>query len=83
MDLCARKLGIAEKLINELGGESMRWSESASNLKMTFENLTGDMLVASGVISYLGAFTAKYRDDCIMDWIKFCQVSYSQNLYSK
>ena len=74
-ELCANKLHRAEELIGGLGGERRRWSEVASSLNMTCENLTGDVLVASGVCAYLGAFTAKYRDDCIKDWISFCKVS--------
>ena len=75
VDMCAKKLDRAEKLIGGLGGERTRWSEVATNLKMTYDNLAGDVLVASGVIAYLGAFTAMYRDDCIKDWTKFCKVS--------
>ena len=41
---------------------------------MTYDNLTGDVLIASGVIAYLGAFTSAYRGDCIKDWIVKCQV---------
>ena len=75
VDLCAKKLDRAEKLIGGLGGERTRWSDAATQLQMTYDNLTGDVLVASGVIAYLGAFTAKYRDDCVKDWTKFCKVS--------
>ena len=75
--LCAEKLDRAEKLIGGLGGERIRWSEVASTLTVTYDNLAGDVLVASGVIAYLGAFTAKYRDDCVKDWTKFCKVSES------
>jgi len=29
----------------------------------TFTNLTGDVLISSGMIAYLGAFTSVYRED--------------------
>jgi dynein heavy chain, axonemal len=30
--------------------------------------LTGDVLIASGVIAYLGVFTHSYREQCIKTW---------------
>ena len=38
-----------------------RWSASAKSLQETYDNLTGDVLISSGVIAYLGAFTSAYR----------------------
>ena len=75
MDQCAQKLERAQKLIGGLGGEKDRWSQAASSLQETYDNLTGDVLIASGVIAYLGAFTSAYRGDCVKDWIKKCLVS--------
>ena len=31
-------------------------------------NITGDVLLASGVVAYLGAFDARYRKTMITDW---------------
>ena len=31
-------------------------------------NITGDVLLASGVVAYLGAFDARYRKTMISDW---------------
>ena len=45
-----------------LGGEKARWTEVAAMLGVKYNNLTGDMLISAGVISYLGAFTMTYRD---------------------
>ena len=45
-----------------LGGEKVRWTEVAGTLGVKYNNLTGDMLISAGVISYLGAFTMAYRD---------------------
>lgn len=30
--------------------------------------MTGDVLISSGVIAYLGAFTQNYRDTQLVDW---------------
>uniref|UniRef100_A0A671WWX8 Dynein axonemal heavy chain 12 n=1 Tax=Sparus aurata TaxID=8175 RepID=A0A671WWX8_SPAAU len=75
VDMCARKLERAEKLIGGLGGEKTRWSTAADDLQNTYDNLTGDVLISAGVIAYLGAFTAGFRQDCTKSWNKLCQVT--------
>ncbi|KAM7316207.1 hypothetical protein ACRRTK_024887 [Alexandromys fortis] len=61
VDLCSKKLERAEQLIGGLGGEKTRWSNSALELGQLYINLTGDILISSGVVAYLGAFTSNYR----------------------
>ena len=74
VDTCAKKLERAEKLIGGLGGEKERWSQAAKSLQETYDNLTGDVLIASGVIAYLGAFTSTFRADCVKEWVQKCLV---------
>ncbi|XP_062316503.1 dynein axonemal heavy chain 12 [Osmerus eperlanus] len=73
VDLCARKLERAEKLIGGLGGEKTRWSKAADDLQNTYDNLTGDVLISAGVIAYLGAFTAGFRQNCAKKWTQLCK----------
>uniref|UniRef100_A0A8B9Q703 Dynein axonemal heavy chain 12 n=1 Tax=Apteryx owenii TaxID=8824 RepID=A0A8B9Q703_APTOW len=73
VDLCAKKLERAEKLIGGLGGEKSRWNNAANDLQNTYDNLTGDVLISAGVIAYLGAFTAGFRQECTKDWSKLCK----------
>ncbi|XP_069795725.1 dynein axonemal heavy chain 12 isoform X2 [Narcine bancroftii] len=73
VDLCAKKLERAAKLIGGLGGEKSRWSKAADDLQLVYDNLTGDVLVSAGVIAYLGAFTAAFRHECIVDWTNICK----------
>ncbi|XP_015203470.2 dynein axonemal heavy chain 12 isoform X1 [Lepisosteus oculatus] len=73
VDLCAKKLERAEKLIGGLGGEKTRWSKAAEDLQNTYDNLTGDVLISAGVIAYLGAFTAAFRLECTKNWTKVCK----------
>ncbi|KNE55583.1 hypothetical protein AMAG_01474 [Allomyces macrogynus ATCC 38327] len=72
VDLVSKKLIRAEQLIGGLGGEKQRWSEMAFQLAQTYRNLTGDVLLSSGVIAYLGAFTMPYRMDAIARWNTAC-----------
>ena len=55
-----------------LGGEKTRWGEASADLGRTFTNLTGDVLIASGVVSYMGPFTQVFRDRVVAEWIKLC-----------
>ncbi|XP_029397555.1 dynein heavy chain 12, axonemal [Mus pahari] len=73
VELCAKKLERASKLIGGLGGEKSRWSQAADDLQITYDNLTGDVLVAAGVIAYLGAFTSGFRQECTEDWSRLCK----------
>lgn len=57
--MCTVKLERAEQLIGGLGGERVRWINAAKELASKYDNLTGDALIAAGVIAYLGAFTAR------------------------
>ena len=69
--MCGKKLVRAQKLIGGLGGEKTRWTHAAEALQITYDNLLGDVLISSGVIGYLGPFTAPFREECITDWIRF------------
>ena len=73
VDLCTVKLERAETLINGLGGERDRWVISAAQLGEAYENLTGDMLIAAGMISYLGTFTMAFRDGIAESWVNKCK----------
>lgn len=70
VETCKVQLERAQKLISGLGGEKQRWSVTFESLGKTYINLTGDVLIASAVIAYLGAFTKTFRNECIEDWVK-------------
>ncbi|KAK2921231.1 hypothetical protein Q8A73_000716 [Channa argus] len=72
IESCSQKLIRAEKLIGGLGGEKDRWTESARQLEIRYTNLTGDILLSSGTVSYLGAFTVDYRMECQKQWHILC-----------
>ena len=58
---CATKLDRASRLIGGLGGEKDRWTQFVADLSVLYENSVRDILLSSGVIAYLGFFTASYR----------------------
>ncbi|XP_076302983.1 dynein axonemal heavy chain 7 [Lasioglossum baleicum] len=69
---CETKLKRAEDLIGGLGGEYTRWSETARSLGERYHRLTGDVVIASGVVAYMGPFTMTFRIRQIAAWIKRC-----------
>ena len=71
--LCEVKLERAEKLINGLGGQRDHWTVRARELGEAYENLTGDMLISAGMISYLGTFTMAFRDGIAASWVEQCR----------
>lgn len=66
--LCAQKLQRAEKIITNLGGERLRWAAIVEKSCVYGEYLLGDVLLASGMMSYLAPFTAAYRQACLEIW---------------
>lgn len=73
IDICTKKLDRAEKLIGGLGGEKDRWSLAANELGERAVNITGDVLISSGVVAYLGAFTVDFRLEATQKWHELCQ----------
>ena len=56
VDQCTRKLERAEQLISGFGGEREKWLALSQNLDAKFDTLTGDVLLAAGMVAYLGSF---------------------------
>eukprot|EP01084_Bolivina_argentea_P087262 157620_1 len=67
---CSVKLERAEKLIGGLGGEKARWSASVIALNAQLDNVMGDVVLSSGAIAYVGAFTSEYRLELFDEWRK-------------
>ena len=70
VDTCEKKLTRAGKLISGLGGERTRWTENVKTLGEEFVNVTGDVLISSAIVAYLGVFSSEYRNDYIESSVK-------------
>uniref|UniRef100_A0A1I8FV89 DHC_N2 domain-containing protein n=1 Tax=Macrostomum lignano TaxID=282301 RepID=A0A1I8FV89_9PLAT len=68
IEMCKVKIVRAERLINGLGGEKVRWHERVGYLTDRYHNIVGDVLLSAGVVAYLGPFTAAYRQECVSNW---------------
>ena len=71
-DVTAATISLANRLVNGLASEKVRWGKSVTQLKEQASMLPGDVLLVSSFISYLGCFTKPYRTE-LMDkkWLPF------------
>ncbi|CAM6082178.1 unnamed protein product [Calypogeia fissa] len=67
--ICTVKIERAEQLVGGLGDERTRWIQAAKQLSEIYPDLIGDALVSAGIIAYLGAFTASYREEIVTSWM--------------
>ncbi len=69
MEQAEQQLWRAEKLLGGLSSEAERWQASANRLNEDLQNMTGNIMLASAFVSYLGPFTAEYRKALSDRWI--------------
>lgn len=67
-DDCERKVDLAKSLINGLANERENWKIDLAKNRENRVNVVGDVIIASGVIAYLGVFLKSYRDECTQQW---------------
>eukprot|EP00762_Andalucia_godoyi_P002130 ANDGO_02526.mRNA.1 Dynein-1-beta heavy chain len=70
---CEVKMDRAGRLIGGLGGEKIRWRNTVEVLGQQEKAVIGDVIVASGAIAYVGAFTAFFRQELYKEWIAALQ----------
>ncbi|KAK1173586.1 dynein heavy chain 5, axonemal isoform X1 [Acipenser oxyrinchus oxyrinchus] len=69
-EACRRKMNNATALIEGLGGEKIRWTESSKHFQNQINRLVGDVLLATGFLSYSGPFNQEYRNLLLQLWKK-------------
>uniref|UniRef100_A0A8D9BW96 Dynein beta chain, ciliary n=3 Tax=Cacopsylla melanoneura TaxID=428564 RepID=A0A8D9BW96_9HEMI len=62
---CAEKIDLADRLVNGLASENVRWRESVLILQQSSLTLPGDILLVTAFVSYVGCFTRSYRLDLL------------------
>ncbi|XP_014229978.1 dynein beta chain, ciliary-like [Trichogramma pretiosum] len=71
-DATETAIDLANRLVNGLGSEKVRWAETVEYLKESGIKITGDILLVTAFISYVGCFSRKYRVDLLnVHWIPF------------
>ena len=57
----AKRLNLAERLVNGLKDEGVRWAQNVETLGEQREQLVGNMMVAAPFIAYIGPFNSEFR----------------------
>ena len=66
--LCLKRKGNAVDLIDGLKNEGKSWVDKANQNTESSKTVLGDCMLCSGIIAYLGAFPADYREEAIQNW---------------
>ena len=78
-----KRLATASTFIEGLVGERARWTKEIKILNSTRSLLVSDCLLAAGFISYMGPFTAQYRQELMVSSLRTDlndrQISTSEN----
>ncbi|CAB1338590.1 unnamed protein product, partial [Coregonus sp. 'balchen'] len=71
-DATNQTISLANRLVGGLASEKVRWSESVGQFKIQEKTLSGDVMLISAFVSYVGYFTKKYRIE-LMDkyWLPY------------
>ncbi|CAH8594477.1 unnamed protein product [Schistosoma turkestanicum] len=65
---CRRKMSNATALIEGLAGERIRWTEASQTFQEQINRLVGDVLLATGFLSYTGPFNQDFRNLLNQNW---------------
>jgi dynein heavy chain 1 len=70
------KVERSDALFKNLSSELVRWQQSSLNFKDNMASLMGDVLLASGVLTYIGFFDHFQRQHLQLDWKDSIQAIY-------
>ncbi|XP_078695417.1 dynein axonemal heavy chain 5-like [Branchiostoma floridae x Branchiostoma belcheri] len=82
-EACRRKMNNAEALIHGLSGEKVRWTAASKTFEDQIRRLVGDVLLATGFLSYSGPFNQVFRDELMVCWKKemvMCKIPYTEEI---
>ena len=69
-DRTAKRLNLAERLVNGLKDENERWGANVESLQEQKKLLVGDAMVAAPFIAYVGPFNGEFRAQLLRDqWL--------------
>jgi dynein heavy chain len=67
---CLQKLALAERLVNGLADEYIRWQQTVKDLKVMGTSFIGDCLLASAFVGYISPFNSSFRTMLNAQWVE-------------
>jgi dynein heavy chain len=64
-DATTQMIDLANRLVNGLASENVRWRELVKLYRQLIITLPGDVLLVTSFISYVGCFTRRYRSEMV------------------
>merc|ERR1719281_530835 len=64
------KLALANRLVNGLADEYVRWQGTVKDLKVKGTSFIGDCLLASAFVGYISPFNASFRNNLTAQWLE-------------
>ncbi len=61
MEKVNSKVEKSKNLLNNLGSEKKRWTETSLGFKDQLSTMTGDVMISSSFLAYCGFFDKLYR----------------------
>ncbi|TPX33478.1 hypothetical protein SmJEL517_g03633 [Synchytrium microbalum] len=67
---------LANRLVNGLASEKVRWSDAVGRFKEQEKTLAGDVLLSAAFVSYVGCFSKRYREELLQEqWLPTLRAS--------
>ncbi|EDQ88776.1 outer dynein arm heavy chain beta [Monosiga brevicollis MX1] len=71
-DATNKTISLANRLVNGLASEKIRWGQAVQDFKAQGVTMPGDVLLVTAFLSYTGCFTKHYRDILYNEkWLPF------------
>ncbi|XP_045539469.1 dynein axonemal heavy chain 1 [Papilio machaon] len=67
---CLARMDRANRLLNGLSSERVRWIQTIKDLDVAIVNLIGDILLSACAVGYITPFTEEFRKELMIEWIE-------------
>ncbi|XP_052749829.1 dynein axonemal heavy chain 1-like isoform X2 [Galleria mellonella] len=67
---CLARMDRANRLLNGLSSERVRWIKTIKDLDVAIVNLIGDILLSACAVGYITPFTDEFRRELLAEWMK-------------
>ncbi|CAB3241783.1 unnamed protein product [Arctia plantaginis] len=70
INLCLARMDRANRLLNGLSSERVRWIKTIKELDIAIVNLIGDIQLSACAVGYITPFTDEFRRELLAEWMQ-------------